>query len=401
MIGIELNGKYNSAKIFSDMVDNEAMGQIINILNNEDFKDSKIRIMPDCHAGKNCVIGFTMEIKDKVCVNLVGGDIGCGVLAYKIKEKELDFAKLEDFIRNNISMGQNCSIKKHKLLNKIEIDKLKCKNNININRGIETFFSLGGGNHFIEIDKSQNGDLYLIVHTGSRGLGAEVSKYYQKLVEKEICNNKKEKEELINRLKAQNREKDIEKELKRQFPKKENVKFKKELMCISGKNFNDYIHDMKIVQDFSEMNRIAILDTIVEGFNLHVLDKISSIHNYIDIDNMILRKGAISAQKDESLIIPMNMKFGCIIGKGKGNPDANFSAPHGAGRVYSRSKAKEFLSVAEFQEEMSDVWSKSVCENTIDESPMAYKPPTEILDNISDLVQVTDILKSIYNVKAL
>lgn len=398
---IELNGKYNSAKVFTGMLENEAISQILGILNNEDFKDSKIRIMPDCHVGKNCVIGFTMEIKDKVCVNLVGGDIGCGVLAYKLKEKEIDFEKLELFIRDTIAMGENHSSKRHKLLKNINLNDLKCKHYINLNRGMESFFSLGGGNHFIEVDRSQkDGALYLIVHTGSRALGSEVAKYYQKLAERELVENKNEKERLVNELKAQGREKDIKTELERQFPKEKNKIIRNSLTCITGSSFNDYIHDMNMVQEFSELNRRSILDTIVKGMNLSVLDELSSIHNYIDTEHMILRKGAISAQKDESLIIPMNMKYGCIIGKGKGNIDTNFSAPHGAGRVYSRSKAKEILDIEGFKNEMDGVWTRSVTESTIDESPKAYKSPDEIIENLGEMIEITDKLKSIYNIKS-
>lgn len=397
---IELRGKYNSTKVFTDNIEQTAVDQIIELCNQEFLKDSKVRIMPDCHAGAGCTIGTTMTIKDKVVPNLVGVDIGCGVGVVKISNKDIDFAKLDKVIRKYIPFGQEVRKSSHKNANQFESNliKLKCFNNINFNRAVLAIGTLGGGNHFIEMNKDLNDNLYLVVHTGSRYLGKQVAKYYQDLAYKSLLDKKLNKKEIIDKLKKEGREKEIERELNN--IKTNDIKINKELAYVEGINFNNYINDMKITQKFSSLNRKTIIDIIVEKMNFDVVESFETIHNYIDIENMILRKGSISARLGEKVIIPINMADGSLICIGKGNEDWNYSAPHGAGRLMSRGKAKELVTIDEFQERMKGIWSTSVTQNTIDESPMAYKNIEEIITNIEDTVEIVDIIKPLYNFKA-
>lgn len=397
---IELRGKYNSTKVFTDNIEQTAVDQIIELCNQEFLKDSKVRIMPDCHAGAGCTIGTTMTIKDKVVPNLVGVDIGCGVGVVKISNKDIDFAKLDKVIRKYIPFGQEVRKSSHKNANQFESNliKLKCFNNINFNRAVLAIGTLGGGNHFIEMNKDLNDNLYLVVHTGSRYLGKQVAKYYQDLAYKSLLDKKLNKKEIIDKLKKEGREKEIERELNN--IKTNDIKINKELAYVEGINFDNYINDMKITQKFSSLNRKTIIDIIVEKMNFDVVESFETIHNYIDIENMILRKGSISARLGEKLIIPINMADGSLICIGKGNEDWNYSAPHGAGRLMSRGKAKKLVTIDEFQERMKGIWSTSVTPNTIDESPMAYKNIEEIMANIEDTVEIVDIIKPLYNFKA-
>lgn len=401
---INLNGKYNEAKVFTDNIDSKAISQIIELCNQEIYKDSKIRIMPDVHAGAGCTIGTTMIIKDKVCCNLVGVDIGCGMLTVKLGNINIDFEELDNIIRLEVPSGMSVfdSVLKDKekyIFDEI-LSKLKCKNYINVDRAIKSVGTLGGGNHFIEIDQDSEGCKYLIIHTGSRYLGKQVATYYQELAYKKLSNNREKKLEIIEKLTREGRQKDIEKELKK-IP---NSKISKQLAYVEGEDFNNYINDMKLVQKYAEINRneIAkvIIDYLITNNTNFEIESFQTIHNYIDTDNMILRKGSISAQKDEKVLIPLNMRDGCIIGKGKGNSEWNYSAPHGAGRILSRGRAKELISLEEFKDSMKNIWSTSVCESTIDESPMSYKPIEDILDNIGDSIEIIDIIKPIYNFKA-
>lgn len=392
----ELNGKYTKATIFADTVDNEAISQILEMCNEEFAKDSKMVIMPDVHAGKGCTIGTTMTITDKVVPNLVGVDIGCGVFCVKLQEKEIDFELLDNTIRKYVPSGMDIREKEHHFVSRVEFDKLRCKSSVNMVKAKKSLGSLGGGNHFIEVAKDEEGYLYLVIHSGSRGFGVQVASYYQKLAIKTLSSNNSEKEEIIARLKAEGREKEIQGILKN-IPKK---KINKQLAYLEGKNYLDYLNDLDVVQKYSTENRKAIAETIITKMNLTEIDSFTTIHNYVDLDRNILRKGAISALKDEKVIIPINMRDGSIIAVGKGNPDWNYSAPHGAGRVFSRGKAKELLSMDEFKETMCNVWSTSVCESTLDESPMAYKDVNEILGNIKDTVDVVGMIRPVYNFKA-
>lgn len=394
----DLNGKYATARIFTDNIENEAISQIYELCNQEFVDGCKVRIMPDVHAGKGCTIGTTMEIKDKVVPNLVGVDISCGILCIKLKEKEIDFQKLDDIIRKYIPSGMNIREKAidSSEIRKIGLQKLKCINNINMDRAEKSLGSTGGGNHFIEIDIDEEKNLYLVIHSGSRYLGKQVAEYYQKIATNDLTNNTKEKIALIAKLKNEGREKEIECALK-VFDK---PKIPSYLAYLEGIHLKNYLYDVGIIQKYAHINRKTIANEIITRMGLTIEEEFTTCHNYIDLDNMILRKGAISAQKGEKLIIPINMRDGSIIGMGKGNPDWNYSAPHGAGRIMSRSKAKELVSLEEFEKSMSSVWTTSVCQSTIDESPMAYKPIEEIVENIKDTVTIERIIKPAYNFKA-
>lgn len=393
---LELNGKYNTAKVFTDNVDNETISQIIELLNQDYIKDAKIRIMPDCHAGAGCVIGTTMTITDKVCPNLVGVDIGCGMLAVRIEEKDVDLPKLDDVINTYIPAGFN--VNEEPLGSFSHLTDLAAPADISL--AYCSIGSLGGGNHFIELDKDDDNNLWLVIHTGSRHLGLEVAKHYQELAYKQLKDSDVggKIKAVIADLKAKGREKEIEKTI--QALKMQEPHIPKPLCYVSGQAFKDYIHDMEIVQKHAELNRKCIADTVIHKMGWHICEEFQTIHNYIDTKNMILRKGSVSALDGEKLIIPINMRDGSLICIGKGNPDWNYSAPHGAGRILSRSEAKDAVGMDEFREAMEGIYSSSVMESTIDESPMVYKPMEEIMENIRDTVDVVKVIKPVYNFKA-
>lgn len=393
---IELKGKYNTANVYTDNVEHEAISQIIELCNQEFCKDSKIRIMPDTHAGAGCTIGTTMTIRDKVVPNLVGVDIGCGMEVIKLTEKEINFQELDNVIREYVPSGFNIRAKEHKYSKSIEYENLKCRNQLNLERAKLSVGTLGGGNHFIEVDNDQEGNLYLVIHSGSRYLGKQVAEYYQNLGYKRLTELGTEKKRIVKELKAAGREKDIQAEIS----KIKTPKGSKSLAFVSGSDFENYLNDMKIVQEYAALNRKAIADEILNRMGLNISGQFTTIHNYIDLENMILRKGAIAALKGQKVIIPMNMRDGSLICIGKGNPEWNYSAPHGAGRLMSRSKAKELIALADFENSMKGVWTTSVNCSTIDESPMAYKPMDEIIKNIADTVEIIDIIKPVYNFKA-
>jgi len=367
---IEINGKYNTAKIFTNTIDSGAIDQITELCNQEFVKDSTIRIMPDVHTGIGCTIGTTMTITDKVVPNLVGVDIGCGIETVKLKSKKIDLKKLDKVIHEYIPSGFDIRKKQHRYTEYIDFDKLACRKHIDINRARLSIGTLGGGNHFIEVNIDKEGALYLVVHTGSRHLGKQAAEYYQKLAYKELKN------------------------------KSVSDKIKKNLSYLEGENFINYLRDMKIIQQFAEYNRKAIIDEIMNRLGLDEDGQFTTIHNYIDLDNMILRKGAISAKKGERIIIPINMRDGSLICIGKGNKDWNYSAPHGAGRIMSRRQAKKAISLEEFQKSMEGIYTTTVNKSTLDECAYAYKPMDEIIKNIKDTAEVVNIIRPIYNFKA-
>ena len=391
----ELFGKHNTCKVFTDNCDNETISQIIELLNQESVANSQIRIMPDTHAGKGCVIGTTMTITDKVIPNLVGVDIGCGMYAIKLEETEIDCEKLDKVIRQYIPSGFSIH---DRAITRSNIDKIIAP--IDVDRAMKSLGTLGGGNHFIEVDRGNDGKLWLVIHTGSRHLGIEVCKYYQDLAYNKFRNNgiREKIDATIARLKAEGKHHEIENTIK--ILKMQAGPIPKDLCYIEGEDFYNYINDMKITQEHAKINRYTIASQILQHMNLHEIEIFDTIHNYIDTDNMILRKGSISAQANEKVIIPMNMRDGSLICIGKGNPDWNYSAPHGAGRIMSRNQAREQVSLEEFKVSMKDIFSTCVNENTIDESPMVYKPMNEIIENIKDTVDIIDIIKPIYNFKA-
>lgn len=363
---LEFQGNYARAKVFTDKIDEDCIKQIYGFLNNKAFKGLKIRIMPDVHKGKNAVIGFTSNIIDKVVPNVVGVDIGCGVLTAEIKDKEINFEKLDKIIKEHIPSGTNIRNKEHAFSKRLKLEELKCKKEVDIKRALLSCSTLGGGNHFIEVNRSEKGIHYISIHTGSRHLGKEVAELYQNIAYRELLMGEKGD---------------------------------KELAYLTGESLENYLNDMNIVQEYASINREAILKTIINKMGFRKVRHFHTTHNYIDMDNNILRKGAISAKKGEEVVIPISMKDGMILGTGKGNEDWNFSACHGAGRVLSRSEARENISLEEFKISMKDVWSTTVTENTLDESPFAYKKMEDILPYIKDTVDIVDIIKPVYNFK--
>ncbi len=396
----ELKGKYNEAKIFTDIVDEASVSQVLLLLDQEFTAGSRIRLMPDIHAGAGCTIGTTMTISDKIVPNLVGVDIGCGMETVKIKEEHIELQKLDKLIYEKIPSGFDVREKTHRYFDEIDLKELCCYKQINPLRAEKSLGTLGGGNHFIEADTDDEGNIYLVIHSGSRHLGLEVACFYQEEGYKELNSaSKSEIESLISDLKAQGREKEIQKRLKK-LNNVQRTSIPKSLAYVSGNLFDCYIHDMKIVQKYAELNRQAMTDEILKGMKLHEEESFTTVHNYIDTDSMILRKGAVSAQKGERLLIPINMRDGSLICIGKGNDDWNRSAPHGAGRLMSRSAAKEAFTVSEFKNQMSGIYTSSVNRGTLDECPMAYKKIDDIVDNIADTADIEKIIKPIYNFKA-
>lgn len=396
----EVIGKFNTAKVFTNIIEPEAIEQIRTLCNQEFVQGSRIRIMPDVHSGAGCTIGTTMTITDKVVPNLVGVDIGCGMETVRLVQKELDLEKLDRLIYEKIPSGMNIRKTPHKLLEEIDLNQLRGVGHFKMDRAMRSIGTLGGGNHFIEAAKDGEGNIYLVVHSGSRHLGLEVANYYQKKGYAAL--NKTSNVDvvtLIEKLKAEGREQEINTTLKA-IKKQILTDIPQALAYVSEKLFDDYIHDMKIIQKFAVLNRKAMMDEILQGMDLEVAEEFTTIHNYIDTDMMILRKGAVSAKKGEKLLIPINMRDGSLICIGKGNPDWNYSAPHGAGRLMSRTKAKKVFDMKKFKEEMVGIYTTSVNKDTLDECPMAYKPMKEIINNIGDTVEILTRIIPIYNFKA-
>lgn len=392
-------------KIFTDNIEPEALNQIYTLIKQPAFADCKVRIMPDVHAGKGCVIGFTADLGDKVIPNIVGVDIGCGMLCCEIGKIDIDYAKLDSVIREHIPAGRAV---RDEEISFCQLEDLYCKNQLRNMEWLKcSLGTLGGGNHFIEVDEDNDGMKYLVIHTGSRNLGKQVAEIYQQMAIDDMQGTDKlaeESKKLIAEYKSIGRQRDIQSglaELKRKWqPDKLNIP--KELCYLTGEHREMYLHDMKICQEFAVANRNTIAGIIFKKmeWKWDWRTCFQTIHNYIDHDTNIVRKGAISAKAGEKLLIPINMRDGCIIGIGKGNEDWNCSAPHGSGRIMSRSKAKEKVSLEEYQESMKGIYTTSVGQSTIDESPMAYKPMDEILEHIKDTVEIVKIIKPVYNFKA-
>ncbi|MCI9223557.1 MAG: RtcB family protein [Oscillospiraceae bacterium] len=397
---LEVTGKHNQAKIFTDVVDQASIAQVIELCNQEFAAGSRIRLMPDIHAGAGCTIGTTMTITDKVVPNLVGVDIGCGMETIRVREGHMELQKLDKLIYEKIPSGFDIRAKAHRYLDQIDLEELCCARHVDLLRAEKSIGTLGGGNHFIEVDRDDEGQLYVVVHSGSRHLGVEVAKYYQEEGYKALNRTDDGSlQELVAELKAAGRQKEIQKELKR-LKNLKRTAVPRQLAYVEGTLFEQYIHDMKLVQQFAELNRQAMIDEIVKGMKLHVEEQFTTIHNYIDTDAMILRKGAVSARAGERLLIPINMRDGSLLCVGKGNEDWNCSAPHGAGRLMSRAEAKQSFTVSEFKKQMADVYTTSVSKATLDECPMAYKGMEDVLDNIGPTAEVVKIIKPIYNFKA-
>ena len=409
---IEVNGQYNTAKVFTDTTDEATISQVEQLCNQSAFADSKIRIMPDCHAGKGCTIGTTMTIKDKAIPNLVGVDINCGMLVTQIEDKSIDLQHLDKCIRKCVPYGSAVHKKLHRWADQVDLSELRCKDHIRWKNQNLAIGSLGQGNHFISIEVSKDDTNYLIIHTGSRNLGLQVAEYYQQAAYDALHGRDSyhkerqaaERKTIIDQLISEGREKEIAKALSEyvydpHIPAEiYNIPF--ELSYCEGQLFEDYIHDMNIAQEFATLNRKAIADILQCGMRWKVVDQWETRHNYIDLDKMILRKGSISLQKDEIAIIPMNMRDGSLIVRGKGNPDWNYSGPHGAGRLMSRTEAKNSIPMKDFKESMEGIFTTSVCAATLDEAPQAYKPMEEIVRYIEPTCEIIETLKPTYNFKA-
>lgn len=404
---IEITGTYNTAKIYTDIVEENAVEQLRQLCDQEFVKGCKIRVMPDVHAGAGCVIGFTADLGEMIIPNIVGVDIGCGMLTVELKNADIDFSALDDVIRACVPSGKN--VHEGRISRYPELQQLYCYRNLKKTRWIErSLGTLGGGNHFIEIDVDDENNKYLVIHTGSRNLGKQVAELYQQMAYDICCGADQlfeKQKSLIEEYKAAGRRSEIQsviKEMQANFKAKE-TDTPKELCYLTGEYREKYLHDMKICQEFATRNRMEIANSILSGIfgkSLDAFTHFETIHNYIDHDSNIVRKGAVSAKAGEKLLIPINMRDGSLICAGKGNEDWNCSAPHGAGRLYSRKSAKENFTIEEFQKSMEGVFSTSINESTLDESPMAYRSMDDIISNISPTADIIKIIRPVYNFKA-
>jgi len=362
-------GRYNQAIIYCDQVDAGAVEQIQTLCDQPFSEGSRIRVMPDVHAGAGCTIGTTMTITDKVVPNMVGVDIGCGMEVVRLRETHIDFARLDALIRARVPSGRDVRQSPHPKHEEIDLHQLRSMVAVNLARAIHSIGTLGGGNHFIEINQGQDGDLYLVVHSGSRQMGLQVAGHYQDLAF-------------------------------RNLPEKEKKTVPKALAYVRGALFEDYMHDMRLTQRFADINRKAIVSVILEGLDLTPVDRFTTIHNYIETETLILRKGAVSAKNGERFLVPINMRDGSLICMGKGNPEWNYSAPHGAGRLMSRTEAFRKLSMTDYEESMRGIFTTSVTRATLDECPLAYKDMGNIVDNIAKTASVMERIRPLYNFKA-
>ena len=374
---ITIYGKYTNAIVYT--VENEtyaleeyARKQLQMIANHPSAEGSVIRVMPDVHPGKVGTIGLTMTVGDSILPSLVGVDIGCGMTIAKVKTKGLQFQQLDTVIRENVPVGPRIREKEHKYADRIDLSELRCARGINARKAVRSIGTLGGGNHFIEVDKDDEGNIYLVIHSGSRHLGMEVAEYYLRKGQKEM-----------------------------QEKKQGYASY--EMTCLTGELMEDYLYDIKIIQDFARLNREAMIESIVKGMKWKVEDSFTCIHNYVDFsdaESPILRKGAISAKEGERVIIPINMRDGIILGTGLGNADWNYSAPHGAGRIYKRSEVAEHHTVSDFKKAMEGIYSVCINKDTLDESPFAYRGIDDIASVIGETVEIDKIIKPVYNYKA-
>ena len=399
---MEIRGRCGTAIAYAKVIEEEAVAQIRRMCDYEFMEGASIRIMPDVHWGKGCTIGTTMTVRDKVVPNLVGVDIGCGMYTVNLGKGEIDLVRFDE-AAHFVPSGRNLWDGRQE---RFDLTALRCYRALKDTKRIARCLgTLGGGNHFIEIDRSADGTNYLVIHTGSRNLGKQVAEYYQNIAI-DLSHGKDElfraRDELIRRYKAEGRRSELQealKELNRGFQAKE-AEIPADLAFLYGSYLEDYLHDIEICQNFARRNREVIAHVLLERTGLTAGEAFHTIHNYIDVEERILRKGAIAAHAGERVLIPINMRDGSILAVGRGEPDWNWSAPHGAGRLMSRTAAKENLSMDEFRETMADVYTTAVNENTLDEAPMAYKSLADIIDVIEDSVDVIEVLKPIYNFKA-
>ena len=366
---MEINGAFANANVYTDEIESSAIGQIQALCDQPFAAGSKIRIMPDVHTGKGCTIGTTMTVGEYVVPNLVGVDIGCGMDVVLLKEKRINLPTLDSFISRNIPHGRDVREKPHRNSERIDLSELECFGSIDTRRALESIGTLGGGNHFIEVDRDEEDNLYLVIHTGSRNLGLQVAEYYQKLAYENVGGRSQTE-----------------------------IPF--ELAYLTGEDRDRYLHDMAIMQRYAALNRQTIRDCILDGLKLHEADFFTTVHNYIDLEHGILRKGSVSAREGERLLIPLNMRDGALICIGLGNDDWNQSAPHGAGRLFSRSQAESSFTLSAFKKSMEGIYTSTVSQDTLDECPMAYKDPQTIISTIGDTVRIEKQIRPIYNFKS-
>lgn len=401
---ITIDGKYGTAKCYATNIEKSAIDQIAEMMDMPFTENANVAIMPDAHAGVGCVIGTTMKVKDKVCPNIVGVDIGCGILAVDLGSKEINLSEFDEACYK-IPSGRNIWEGRKE---KFDLTQLRCYRDLKDTRRFErSIGTLGGGNHFIEVDKDSSGHNVLVIHSGSRSLGQQVAKYYQNLAIQLHSGREdyfKEKQEIIDGYKKNGRRSEIQQALKNLSKswndKEHHLDTPKELCWLYGEYLDDYLHDVGICQEFAIRNRERMAIEIVNQMHLDIQDLWHTIHNYINLDDMVLRKGSISAKQGEKVIIPLNMRDGSIIATGRGNKDWNNSAPHGAGRVMSRHQARADLSLDRYKEEMSGIYTTCINEKTLDEAPDAYKSIDDIIQPVADSVDIVDIMKPIYNFKA-
>ncbi len=399
---LEIKGKMNTAICYAKVVEEEAIEQIRRMCDYALTEGSRIRIMPDVHAGKGCTIGTTMTVQDKVCPNIVGVDIGCGMYTIKLAEKDMDFEKIDEaahFIPSGMCVWEG-------RIERFDLTGLRCYRALKDSKRLErSLGTLGGGNHFIEVEVAKDGTYYLVIHSGSRNLGKQVAEIYQQLaIDLHMGKEEffKQRDEIIKSYKEQGRRAEIQnvlKELKQNF-ETQNLMVPPDICWLYGTFLEDYLHDVEICQAFARRNREKMAEIILERTGMTAVEAFHTIHNYIDTEERILRKGAIAAHEGEKVLIPINMRDGSVIAVGKGNPEWNYSAPHGAGRIMSRSKAKEVLNMEEYKKAMKGIYTTSVNEKTIDEAPMAYKSLEDIIEVIRESVDIIDIMKPVYNFKA-
>lgn len=397
---VKIQGLYNTAVCYAAEPEERAANQIRAVCDRPEFAGCRIRIMPDVHAGKGCTIGTTMTIRDKIVPGMVGVDIGCGMETVELAEREIDFDKLDTLIRREIPYGREVRDERHALHSEIDLTQLRCADQVNLSRAMRSIGSLGGGNHFIEVDCAEDGRLFLVIHSGSRHLGTEVANFYQDEGRRALWGGANYQiQATIAELKAEGRFQEIQKTITA-LKKEHDLRIPKDLAYVEGKLFENYIHDMKLTQRFAMLNRKAMVDVIMTGMGLTAVEAFTTIHNYIDTDSMILRKGSVSAKKGEKLLIPINMRDGSLICIGKGNEEWNCSAPHGAGRLMSRRAALHTLSMEEFRKEMAGIYTTCVLPDTLDESPMAYKSMDKIVAQIGPTAEIIERIRPVYNFKA-
>ena len=397
---LNIEGKVNTAVVYAKVIEDAAVEQIKRMCDYELAAGSRIRIMPDVHSGKGCTIGTTMTVVDRAVPNIVGVDIGCGMYTINIGKDDIDFEKLDE-AAHYIPSGKSVWEGRQE---RFDLTTLRCYRNLTDTKRLQrSLGTLGGGNHFIEVDMAQDGEKYLVIHSGSRNLGKQVAEIYQQLAvylhegKEEYF---KKRYALIAEYKAAGRRKEIHEALKELKWERKETEIPEDLCYLYGTYFEDYLHDVEICQQFAKRNREKMAEVIFERTGISGKDAFHTIHNYIDTDEMILRKGAIAAHEGEKVLIPINMRDGSVLAVGKGNPEWNYSAPHGAGRLMSRTKAKESLDMKTYKKEMKGIYTTSVNESTLDEAPMAYKSLEDIIDVIRDSVDIIDIMKPIYNFKA-